>query len=218
MPLRLNRNQLIELIEEIEAGGGDATELRRELEALGPDQRPPRRRTGWRNEEEKETTEERLNRRVGDLFPNKRPPFEQILDYDYHFTLKELREQCRKAGISISGDKKELAAKLIAHGQTDSARMKEENIWQQIEEILVREDVKESILEMLHELYKRRPERFWKYKEIGYIPRGDILPLINEYGEALHAELKAGTGKAPPELLEAAAKYVRTIIELYKLP
>lgn len=31
MPLRLNRKQLIELIEDIEADGGDTSELRREL-------------------------------------------------------------------------------------------------------------------------------------------------------------------------------------------
>ena len=71
MPLRLNRNQLIELIEEIEAGGGDATELRREMEALGPDQdsRTRTHRQGSRfNNEEEPTTAERLNNRVVDLF------------------------------------------------------------------------------------------------------------------------------------------------------
>ena len=34
--VRLNRKDLIEWIESIEAGGGDATALRRELEELGP--------------------------------------------------------------------------------------------------------------------------------------------------------------------------------------
>jgi len=120
MTLRLNRNQLAGLIESIEAGGGDTSVLRRELETLEPDQRPQRRRTNWREEEEP-TTEERLNNRVGDLFPNG-IPLQEILDYDYRFTLKELREKCRELGISISGDKKELAAKLIVHNPVSAEK------------------------------------------------------------------------------------------------
>ena len=113
MPMRLNRKQLLELIESIEAAGGDASVLRRELEALGPEVKrvPPRR--GARVDEEEETMEERLNNRVGDLFPNG-IPLQEILDYDYRFTLDELKARCRDLGIGISGDKKELAAKLIA--------------------------------------------------------------------------------------------------------
>lgn len=112
MPLKLNRNQLAELIEQMEAGGGDSSVLRRELETLEPEVKPQTRRNS-RFREEEETMEERLTRRVGDLFPNG-IPFEKLMDYDYHFTLNELREQCRKAGLGIGGDKKELAAKLIA--------------------------------------------------------------------------------------------------------
>lgn len=120
MPLRLNQKQLLEIIESIEDGGGDATALRRELEALGPEvKRASQTRRGLRVEEELETTEERLNNRVGDLFPNG-IPLQEILDYDYRFTLKELRERCRELGISISGDKKELAAKLIARNKGDN--------------------------------------------------------------------------------------------------
>ena len=118
MPLRLNAKQLRDLIEEIEANGGDAAVLRRELAALGPDQdsRARTRRQGSRfNNEEELTTEERLNNRVGDLFPNG-IPLQEILDYDYRFTLEELRARCRDLGIGISGDKKELAAKLVAKG------------------------------------------------------------------------------------------------------
>lgn len=112
--IRLNRNQLIEWIELKEAGGGDATELRRALEALEPEaKRVPRRNSRFKEEEE-ETMEERLIRRVGDFFPNG-IPYQEILDYDYRFTLNELKEQCRKVGLGIGGDKKELAAKLIAH-------------------------------------------------------------------------------------------------------
>ncbi len=120
MPLRLNRNQLIEWIGYTEAGGGDATELRRELEALEPEvKRVPPTRRGARVDKEEETMEERLNNRVGDLFPNG-IPLQEILDYDYRFTLEELRARCRDLGIGISGDKKELAAKLIAHNQVSA--------------------------------------------------------------------------------------------------
>ncbi len=69
--VRLNRNDLIEWIESKEAEGGDTTELRRALEALGPDQdsRTRTRRHGSRfNNEEEPTTAERLNNRVSDLF------------------------------------------------------------------------------------------------------------------------------------------------------
>ena len=72
-------------------------------------------------EEEEEMAEERLNRRVGDLFPDG-IPYQEILDYDYRFSQKELTEQCRRAGLSLSGDKKEKAAKLIAHNSGSAAK------------------------------------------------------------------------------------------------
>ena len=117
MTFRPNRKELLDMIEKIEANGGDAAELRRELEALEPEVKraPQTQRRGLRDDEEEETTEERLARRVGDLFP-KGIPYEKIKDYDRRFSQKELIEQCRKAGLSVSGDKKELAAKLIAKG------------------------------------------------------------------------------------------------------
>lgn len=116
MPLRLNARQLCELIEQIEASGGDATELRRELEALEPEvKRVPRTRRDLREEEE-ETTEERLARRVGYLFPDGITPelIAKVIEADGNHSLKELGAMCREAGLSLSGDKKELAAKLIA--------------------------------------------------------------------------------------------------------
>ena len=117
MPLRpKNRKELLEIIESIEVGGGDATVLRSELEALEPEVKcVPQTRRNSRFREEEETTEERLARRVGDLFPDG-IPYEKIKDYDYRFTKNELIEQCRKAGVGVSGDKKELAAKLVAKG------------------------------------------------------------------------------------------------------
>ncbi len=39
-----------------------------------------------------------------------------VVDYDRRYTLKELREMARQEGLSASGSKKELAAKLIARG------------------------------------------------------------------------------------------------------
>jgi len=113
MPLRLNGKQLRELIDDIETNGGDASVLRQELEQLEPEVRRESSRRGLRVEAEELTTEERLNNRVGVLFPNG-IPLQEILDYDYRFTLEELRARCRDLGIGISGDKKELAAKIIA--------------------------------------------------------------------------------------------------------
>jgi len=117
--IRLNRKDLIDWIENIEAGGGDATALRRELEALEPEVKRAQTRRGSRvdEEEEEETMEERLNNRGwGDIFSNG-IPFEKVKDYDYRFTKDELIEQCRKAGLGVSGDKAELATKLIAHNK-----------------------------------------------------------------------------------------------------
>ena len=71
MVLRVNAKQLRELVEEIEASGGDASVLRHELEELGPDQDSRTRtcRQGSRfNNEEEPTMAERLNNRVSDLF------------------------------------------------------------------------------------------------------------------------------------------------------
>jgi GNAT superfamily N-acetyltransferase len=114
MTLRLNAKQLRDWIESIEAGGGDATALRHELEALEPEgTRVPQTRRDSRFREEEETMEERLTRRVGYIFPDS-IPYEKLLDYDYRYTKNELIEQCRRAGVSVSGEKKELAAKLIA--------------------------------------------------------------------------------------------------------
>jgi len=115
MPLRINAKQLRDWIEEIEANGGDATVLSRELESLKPEAKrvPPTRRDLRFRDEEEESCEEYLTRKVGDLFPDGLP-YEEILDYDRRFNKIELVAQCRRAGVSVSGDKKVLAAKLIA--------------------------------------------------------------------------------------------------------
>jgi len=119
--IRLNRNQLLELIESIEAGGGDATALRCELEALGSDQdsrtRTPRQGSRFENKEEP-TTADRLNYRVGDLFAGGLSDdlLAKLVDLDRNHSLKELKAMCMETGLSASGDKKELAAKLVAKG------------------------------------------------------------------------------------------------------
>jgi hypothetical protein len=118
MPLKLNQRDLLELIESIEAGGGDATVLRRELEAVGPAKHTKRRAGGARVSEEELTMAERLNNRVGDLFTNGLSDelLTRLVDLDRNHSLKELKVMCVQAGLSPNGDKKELAAKLVAKG------------------------------------------------------------------------------------------------------
>ena len=124
MPLRLNRNQLLDLIESIEADNGDATALRHELEELGPDQdsRTRTRRQGSRfKNEEEPTLVERLNYEVGDLFDGgvSDELEARCIDMDRDYSTKELQAMCKEAGLSPNGHKKKLAAKLIAHGQPE---------------------------------------------------------------------------------------------------
>lgn len=119
--LRLNKQGLIDLIDRIEAGGGDATALRRELQELEPDQdyRARTRRHGARvNSAEELTMADRLNNRVGDLFPGgiSDDLLDRLVELDRNHSLKELKAMCVEAGVSAGGDKKELAAKLVAKG------------------------------------------------------------------------------------------------------
>ncbi|MBA7676822.1 hypothetical protein ES703_85067 [subsurface metagenome] len=55
---------------------------------------------------------------MGELFPGgiTGKVLADIIEFDRNHTLAELREMCREAGLSPSGEKKELAAKLIAKG------------------------------------------------------------------------------------------------------
>jgi len=117
MVYRPTRKELLAIIESMEAAGRDATELRRGLESLeSQDKRAPRRSSRFREEEE--TVEERLARRVGDLFSNGITDelLARVFDIDRNHSLKELRAMCKEAGLSLSGDKHELAAKLVAKG------------------------------------------------------------------------------------------------------
>jgi len=119
MTLRLTAKQLLELIESIEDGGGDATVLRSELETLEPEvKRAPPMRRGSRFMEEEETSNDRLNREVGDLFDGGVTDeiFSKLCEVDFNHNLRELKLLCIEAGFSPNGHKKKLAAKLVAKG------------------------------------------------------------------------------------------------------
>jgi hypothetical protein len=120
--VRLNKRGLVELIENIKASGGDATELNNLLIDVNEDEnaRRPVRRMGnpLRILVEEPTTEERLEVEVGELFPSgiTGPVLAEVIEFDRNHTLAELKNMCVEAGLSPSGHKKELAAKLIAKG------------------------------------------------------------------------------------------------------
>ena len=121
--VRLSTKELDELIENVEAEGGDTTEfkkLRAEFAETQP-QKPARRMVIQLGAREEETTEKRLNREAGELFPSgfSADLLRMCIEYDAKYSLRELRTMCVEAGLSPSGHKKLLAAKLIAH-QWDS--------------------------------------------------------------------------------------------------
>ena len=125
MTLRFNAKQLLELIESIETGGGDATVLRSELETLEPEvRRAPTMRRGSRFREEEETAIDRINREVGDLFDGGVTDeiFSKLCELDFNHNMKELRRMCIEAGLSPNGHKKMLAAKLLAHWGRESQK------------------------------------------------------------------------------------------------
>jgi len=118
--VQLSKKELDKLIESVEAEGGDSTEfkkLRAEVTETQP-QKPARRQLISVVPREEPTTEERLEAEVGWLFPGgiiTREILAKCVEMDGKYTLKELRDMCREAGVGLSGAKKELAAKLIAH-------------------------------------------------------------------------------------------------------
>ena len=63
------------------------------------------------------TTEERLNLEAGELFPGgiTADILAILIEYDRKHSLADLKAMCVEAGLSPSGHKKLLAAKLIAH-------------------------------------------------------------------------------------------------------
>ncbi|GAH90137.1 unnamed protein product, partial [marine sediment metagenome] len=69
-------------------------------------------------EAEEPTTVERLEAEVGELFPGgvTGVVLAMCIEMDEKYTLAELRKMAIEAGLSSSGHKKELAARLIAKG------------------------------------------------------------------------------------------------------
>jgi len=121
MAIRLNRKQLSELIESIEAGGGDASQFRQALEESEPPSKPSsqsRSGGGSRVVSEELTTGERLNIEVGDLFTDGITDglLVKLVKIDITYSLNDLKEMCVKSGLSPNGHKKKLAAKLVAKG------------------------------------------------------------------------------------------------------
>ena len=121
--IRLNKQGLAELINNIKDGGGNCPELENIQNEINDDEkfrRPVRRREATiRIMVEEPTTEQRLERKVGELFPKGIITSEiltKVVDFDRDHTMAEIREMCAAAGISTSGSKKEMAAKLIARG------------------------------------------------------------------------------------------------------
>jgi len=105
--VRLSKRELDELIESVEAEGGDTTEfkkLRAEFTEVQP-QKSARRQAISVVSREEETTEERLNREAGDLFPGGvlGDILALCIEYDGKYSMGELRTMCVEAGLSPSG-------------------------------------------------------------------------------------------------------------------
>jgi len=125
---RVNKEELQILITNRKANGEDASSLENllaEVVAEENNQPPPRRQTRIAQPrmavaDEEATTAERLSVEVGYLFPEglTEAILEEIIAYDRDHTLGEIKKECEEAGLSASGHKKKLAAKLIARRRT----------------------------------------------------------------------------------------------------
>ncbi len=120
--VRLTKQGLNDLINNIkEQGGnpGELVDLLTEVTENEKSQHPvkPRPRTLTIVAEEP-TTVERLEEEVGELFPGgiTGVVLAMCIEMDEKYTLAELQKMAIEAGLSPSGHKKELAAKLIAKG------------------------------------------------------------------------------------------------------
>jgi len=186
--IRLNKNQLQDLIEIMKANNGDPSELEgllREVEAEERQTRPgpPRARRGGalRDQEEELTTEEHLNIKVGYLFSEgiHGELLERIIAIDRSYSSKEIQQMCRDNGLSASNkDKKVMAAKLLAHNVNLEARPPEtilpqtitpqgrcyENAWRFL--------IKEGEGKLVHgtvQTIDKRIDHAWVETETGYI-------------------------------------------------
>ena len=124
---RMSKQELIEWIQSTEEGGGDTTGLKALLAEVESDERkrsagrprgvvPPRGGLQASRDEEM-TTQEYLEYKVGYLFPEgiTGEVLETLFEMDRDHSLKELKRMCVEAGLSANGDKKTLAAKLLAY-------------------------------------------------------------------------------------------------------
>jgi len=120
--VRLNKQGLNDLVSNIKENGGNPGELEDLLSEVIEDEnaRRPVRRVGnpLRIMTEEPTTEERLEAEVGGLFPRgiTEPILAEVIEFDRNHTLAEIKKMCVEAGLSPSGHKKEIAARLIAKG------------------------------------------------------------------------------------------------------
>jgi len=119
--IRLNKRELNDLVNNIKADGGNPGELETLLNEVNDDKknnRPVKRERDMRILVEEPTTEERLEAEVGELFPGgiTGKVLAEVIEMDRKYTLEELKNMCVEAGLSPSGAKKELAAKLLAKG------------------------------------------------------------------------------------------------------
>ncbi|MBA7471431.1 hypothetical protein ES707_06737 [subsurface metagenome] len=119
--VRLSKQELNDLVDNIKASGGNPGELGDLLSEIVEDERmrrPVKRERALRILVEEPTTEERLEAEVGELFPEgvTGAVLAECIEMDGKYSLEELRNMCREAGLSPSGHKKELAAKLLAKG------------------------------------------------------------------------------------------------------
>ncbi len=120
--VRLTKQGLNDLINNIREHGGNPGELEGLLAEVVENEKShnpvkPRPRT-LTIEAEEPTTVERLEAEVGELFPGgvAGVVLAMCIEMDEKYTLAELRKMAVEAGLSPSGHKKELAAKLIAKG------------------------------------------------------------------------------------------------------
>ncbi|KKK72052.1 hypothetical protein LCGC14_2907770 [marine sediment metagenome] len=121
--VRLDKKGLNDLIDNIKASGNNPPpELENIMSEIIEDergQRPVKRReASLRIMVEEPTTEERLEEEVGELFPEgiTGKVLSEVIEMDRNYTLAELKKMAVEAGLSPSGHKKALAAKLIAKG------------------------------------------------------------------------------------------------------
>jgi hypothetical protein len=128
MVIRLTRRELVELINSMEANDRDTAHLRALLASL-PVEQASQKLSPFRDEEL--STVDYLNLKVGDLFPNRVDDdvLAQLIAIDGQYSLSELKAMCRQAGLSTSGDKKILAAKLLAGGFIKKEEKMESKEW-----------------------------------------------------------------------------------------